>query len=351
LKTLRRTLPLALAAVALCGAGRLSAAALAASSPRAAPAQPAAPPVLGGCQMFPADNVWNAPVDHLPLDPMSDTYVDSIGRSSHVHADFGSGVWPPGSTSPIGIPYAVVPGIQPSVIITFTAWPEESDPSPYPIPSNAPIEGGPDSSGDRHVLVVDQGNCKLYELGAAYPNGDGTWDANCGAVFDLNADAPLRPATWTSADAAGLPILPGLVRYDEVQSGVITHAIRFTAPSTQDKFIWPARHQAGDADISLAPMGERFRLKNNFDISGFPHDDQVILQALKTYGMILADNGSSWYLSGVPDERWDNDILHALGNVPGSAFEAVDESILMINPNSGQARAFNNFIFMPFSGQ
>src|SRR5262249_2347087 len=158
--------------------------------------------------------------------------------------------------------------------------------------------------------------CKLYELGAAYPNGDGTWDANCGAVFDLNANAPLRPATWTSADAAGLPILPGLVRYDEVQSGVITHAIRFTAPATQDTFVWPARHQAGDPDSTLPPMGERFRLNKDFDISGFPHDDQVILQALKTYGMILADNGSSWFLSGVPDERWDNDVLHALGDVP-----------------------------------
>jgi hypothetical protein len=344
---LRWSLLLASIMALLCLAGAIAAAPGRPPLAPPGPARPAAPPGLGGCQVFPTNNIWNARVDQLPPDNLSQTYVDSIGAGSHVHPDFGT-VY---AGAPNGIPYIVVPGSQAFVKVNFVAWPDESDPSPYPIPGNAPIEGGPSSSGDRHVLVLDQGNCTLYELGAAYPNGDGTWNANCGAVFDLSSDA-LRPATWTSADAAGLPILPGLVRYDEVQSGAITHAIRFTAPATQDKFIWPARHQAGDADASLPPMGERFRLKADYDISGFPHDDQVILQALKTYGMILADNGSSWYLSGAPDPRWSDDDLHLLGQVPGSAFEAVDESSLMVDPNSGAVHppfVFTHFFYMPLA--
>jgi hypothetical protein len=215
---------------------------------------------------------------------------------------------------------------------------EESDPGPYPIPADAPIEGGDLSSGDRHVLVLDRDACILYELYAAYPQPDGSWEAGSGAVFDFNSNA-LRPAGWTSADAAGLPILPGLVRYEEVASGEIQHALRFTAPQTRQAYVWPARHFASNlTDAAYPPMGMRFRLKAGFDISGFSEEMQVILRALKKYGMILADNGSAWYLSGAPDSRWDNDFLvNELGQVKGSDFEAVDESSLMVGPDSGQA--------------
>jgi len=304
-------------------------------------ALPAAPPSIGGCQILPADNIWNARVDTLPLDNMSQTYVNQIGVDAHVHADFGSGLYQGG---PIGIPFVVVPASQPDVAMTFH-WADQSDPGPYPIPASAPIEFG----SDHHVLVLQQGSCVLYELYAAHANGDGSWFAYAGARYDLSSDA-LRPATWTSADAAGLPILPGLVRYDEVAAGVITHAIRFTTEPTQDAFIWPARHQAGDSDTNLPPMGERFRLNKDYDISGFDPQAKVILQALKTYGMILADNGSPWYLSGVPDGNWDNDVLHELGQVPGSEFQAVDESSLMSNANSGRAGppiVYNHFLFLP----
>jgi hypothetical protein len=221
--------------------------------------------------------------------------------------------------------------------ITFE-YADESDAGPYPIPLDAPIEGGPQSDGDRHILVIDRDNCILYELYSAYPQANGTWQAESGAIFNLRSNA-LRPTTWTSADAAGLPILPGLIRYDEVASGEIKHAIRFTVPQTRNTFIWPARHQASSlSGQQYPPMGQRFRLKANFNISGFSGEVQVILTALKKYGMILADNGSSWYLSGAPDERWNNDVLHELVNVVGSSFEAVDESSLMINPDSGQAK-------------
>lgn len=294
----------------------------------------ATPPSVGGCQLFPADNVWNTPVDTLPLDPNSTTYVNAIGATAHVHADFGSGLWNGG---PIGIPYTTVPANQATVPVSFT-YAGESDPGPYPIPADAPIEGGSQSNGDRHVLVVQQGSCTLYELFAAYPqNGGQSWTAGSGAVFPLGSDA-LRPAGWTSADAAGLPILPGLVRHDEVAAGAINHAIRFTAPHTANRYVWPARHQAGSSAAGLPPMGERFRLKASFDISGYPADDQVILTALKRYGMILADNGSAWYLSGAPDPGWDNSVLHLLGNIAGANFEAVDESSLMVDPNSAQVK-------------
>jgi hypothetical protein len=309
-----------------------------------APARAAAPPSIGGCQVFPGDNIWNARVDTLPHDNHSLAYVQSIGEDDTMHADFGSGIWPPDTGGPIGIPFVVVPGTQALVDMTFH-WNDQSEPGPYPIPGNAPIEFG----SDHHVLVVDQGNCSLYELYAAQAHNDGSWFAYAGAVYPLNSDA-LRPSGWTSADAAGLPILPGLVRYDEVASGAITHAIRFTAPQTRDEFIWPGRHQAGDPGDDLPPMGQRFRLKADYNISGFDPAARVILQALKTYGMILADNGSSWYISGAPDPRWDNDVLHELGQVPGSEFEAVDESSLMTNPDSGRAGppvVYNHFIFLP----
>jgi hypothetical protein len=309
---------------------------------------PDAPPVIAGCQVFPADNIWNARVDTLPLHPNSDAYMATIGLTAEVHADFGSGLWDGG---PIGIPYVVVPGNQPRVDVAFY-WDDESDPGPYPVPPDAPIEGGPNSSGDRHVLVLDQGDCVLYELFHAYPQPNGSWTALSGAVFDLNSHA-LRPDTWTSGDAAGLPILPGLARYDEVASGSITHALRFTAPETRSAYIWPARHEASDlTGAQYPPMGLRVRLRASFDTSGFSPHARVILEALKTYGLMLADNGSPWYISGVPDERWDNDVLHELDVVTGADFEAVDTSGLMLNPNSGQVRppvTFTDFVFLPIT--
>jgi hypothetical protein len=233
-----------------------------------------------------------------------------------------------------------VSGSQKKVAVSFD-YADESDPGPYPIPPGAPIEGGSQSDGDRHVLVVEKDNCVLYELYSAYPQANGSWQAGSGAIFNLGSNS-LRPASWTSADAAGLPILAGLVRYDEVASGEIRHALRFTVPQTRKAFIWPARHQASSlTGQQYPPMGQRFRLKAGYDISGFPQELQVILTALKKYGMILADNGSSWFISGAPDSRWDNDMLHKLGNVTGSAFEAVDESSLMISQDSGQARQQN----------
>jgi hypothetical protein len=289
---------------------------------------------IAGCPLFPNDNVWNTPVDTLPVDANSQSYVTTIGSAKGVHADFGSGEWDGG---PIGIPYTTVSGSQTKMSVAFD-YADESDPGPYPVPPNAPIEGGAQSTGDRHVLVVDKDNCVLYELYSAYPQPDGTWRAGSGAVFSLKSNA-LRPSGWTSADAAGLPVLPGLVRYDEVASGEIKHALRFTAPQTQNAFIWPARHRAsGLSGREFPPMGQRFRLKASFDISAFSPDTKVILTALKKYGMILADNGSSWYISGSPDPRWNNDVLHELGSITGSAFEAVDESSLMVSQDSGQIK-------------
>lgn len=306
------------------------AAGIACGAPRATTGQP---PQLDGCPVFPADNIWNIPVANLPVDSRSSAYVQSIGADVGAHPDFGAGLY---EGAPIGIPYVSVPFRQPRVQVTFR-YAEESDREPYPIPPNPPIEGGPDSTGDRHVLVLEQGACKLYELYAAYPQPDGSWHADSGAVFSLLSNT-LRPETWTSADAAGLPILPGLARYDEIAAGAINHALRFTAPRTRTSYVWPARHQAGESDDpDLPPMGQRFRLKAGFDISSFSRDTQVILTALKTYGMFLADNGSGWYISGAPDERWDNDTLvNELRRVHGSDFEAVDESALQQDAGSGQ---------------
>lgn len=291
-------------------------------------------PVLEGCPVFPADNVWNAAIDYLPVHPDSSAYISTIGANKIVHPDFGSGTWDGG---PIGIPYTFVSGNQPKVTVTFD-YSDESDPGPYPIPADAAIEGGSQSTGDRHVLVLDRDNCVLYETFSTYPQTDGSWTAGSGAIFNLRSNA-LRPSGWTSADAAGLPILPGLARYDEVASGEIRHALRFTAPQTRKVFVWPARHYASSlTGLNYPPMGQRFRLKANLDISRFSPEVQVILRALKKYGMILADNGSSWYISGVPDPRWNNDVLVGeLGQVKGSDFEAVDESSLMVNPDSGDA--------------
>ena len=293
-------------------------------------------PAIGGCPVFPANNIWNRRVDALPVDPNSQAYVTNAGGTPGLHPDFGAGSWDGG---PVGIPYAVVPGTQQFVSITFVAYGEESDPGPYPVPTNAPIEGGSGSTGDRHVLVVDSGHCVLYELYNAWPQADGSWQADSGAVFNLGSNA-MRPAGWTSADAAGFAIVPGLVRYDEVASGAINHALRFTVPRTRKSYVWPARHYASSStDATRPPMGQRFRLKASFNISPFSSTNQVILQALKTYGMFVADNGSAWYLSGAPDDRWNNDDLHNLQTgVHGSDFEAVDESSLMIDANSAQSR-------------
>ena len=288
---------------------------------------------VGGCPLFPADNIWNRDIFSLPVHRNSANFIASIGPTSRVHADFGAGLY---NGAPIGIPYIAVPGSQPSASVSFT-YASESNPGPYPIPSNAPIEGGSQSSGDRHVIVVDSGTCRLYEMYASYPQSNASWKAGSGAVWSLNSDS-LRPSTWTSADAAGLPILPGLVRYDEIASGVINHALRFTVNSTQSSFLWPARHYASsNTNPNLPPMDLRLRLKANVNISSFSRTNQIILTALKRYGMIVADNGSSWYISGAPDNRWNNDDLHILGTIPGSDFEAVDESSLQVNVNSGQS--------------
>lgn len=300
---------------------------------RLAPSAPTAPTALP-CALFPADNIWNTPVDTLPVDGNSGAYINTIGRTTGFHPDFGT-VW---EGAPIGIPYNIVPGTQAKVNVDFY-YPDESDKVLYPIPQNPLIEGGPDGDGDRHILVLDKDNCILYEVYDAWPNPDGSWDAGSGAVYNLNSHA-LRPDGWTSADAAGLPILPGLVRYDEVLSGEITHAIRFTAPQTRHAYVWPARHHASDlTGAQYPPMGQRFRLRADFDMTGFDPKVQVILRAMQKYGIILADNGSSWFITGVPDARWDDDTLVSQFRlVKGSDFEAVDVSSLMIDPDSGEAR-------------
>lgn len=273
---------------------------------------------LNGVRPFPDDNPWNQPVDTAEVDPNSDALIASIGLGGHLHADFGAN-WNGG---PFGIPYVVVSGDTPPVDVSFQEA-DESDAEPWPVPPGAPIEGGASSSGDRHVLVINRDAWTLHELFAAYPEGDG-WRAYSGAIFDLSSNA-LRPAGWTSADAAGLPIFPGLVRYDEVvEQGEIRHALRFTVSRTRRAYLAPARHYASsNTDPDLPAMGMRVRLKAGYDISGFPPQARVVLQALKTYGMIVADNGSDWYISGAPDARWDDDQLNALKSVPGSAFEVV----------------------------
>jgi hypothetical protein len=276
---------------------------------------------LHGKQLFPPDNPWNEDISNTPVDPNSDNLIAGIGLNTNLHPDFGT-VW---DGAPNGIPYIVVSGSQPKVPLNWTAYGDESDPGPYPIPPDAPIEGGPNSTGDRHVLVIDRDNWMLYELGYAFPiNNGASWNANCGAIFDLNSNA-LRPAGWTSADAAGLPIFPGLVRYDEVfEQQEIKHAIRFTASITRRAYVSPARHWASsNTSVNRPPMGMKVRLKASFDISGFTPAMQVILRAMKKYGMILADNGSNWYFSGAPDMRWDDDELNQLKTLKGSDFEVV----------------------------
>ncbi len=309
-------------------------------------------PAAPRCPVFPKTNPWNQRADRLPVAGNSAEIISSIGGGTGLHADFGSGLW---EGAPIGIPITVVGRRQLKTRVSFE-YADESDRGPYPIPRNVKIEGGRSSSGDRHAIIVDRNSCRLYELYALYPPKSGSgrgssvstghfrrprgqsphvltaapraapqrgWRAGSGAIWSLRSNR-LRPAGWTSADAAGLPILPGLARYDEVRRGVIDHALRFTVQRTRRAYVFPARHFASDSnDPSLPPMGLRLRLKASFDVSGFPRQARVVLVALKRYGMLVADNGSSWYITGAPDPRWSNDQLHTLGRVKGSDFEVV----------------------------
>lgn len=289
---------------------------------------PEAGVMLGGCPVFPANNYWNMPIEDLPVHPNSDAWVDSIGRDASFHMDFGSGLWGGGL---IGIPYNVVAGANANRYAVEFYYPEESDAGPYPIPEQPRREHG----SDHHILIVDTDACALYEIYDADLNG-AQWSGGSGAIWDLKSNA-LRPAGWTSADAAGLPILPGLARYDEIAAGEIKHALRFTAEQTAG-YIWPARHLTSPAQDGIPPMGARFRLKAGFDISPFPPELQILLRAFKTYGIVLADNGANWYVGGAPDEHWNNDMLHLLDVLKGGDFEAVDTSAWMIEENSGETR-------------
>jgi hypothetical protein len=279
---------------------------------------PPATATVGGCAVLPSDNAWNTDISKYQVSTNSAAYIAEIDNSgaTKLHPDFGS-------NPTYGIPYLVVPQSTATEPINYTAYGDESDPGPFPIPPTAPIEGGSSSTGDRHVLVVQQGTCHLYELGRAFWRGN-HWDADVGVNWDLNSNA-LRPLHDTSADAAGLPILPGLARYDEVAAGAINHALRFTVEQTQHGFIAPATHDTGSStDPTRPPMGLRLRLKANFDLTPFHGESLVVLTALKKYGMIVADNGSNWYISGATDSRWNDDDLNQLKTVPGTAFEVVN---------------------------
>jgi hypothetical protein len=275
------------------------------------------------CPVFPADNPWNQRVNTLPVAKNSAALIAQIGLSSPVHPDFGT-VY---NGAPNGIPYAVVSNATKRVPVSFQ-YASESDGHLYPLPRNAPIEGGPRSSGDRHVIVVNKDTCTDYELFAAYPlSGGARWKAGSGAIFSLRSDK-LRPAGWTSADAAGLPILAGLAIYGEAASGAIRHALRFTAPCTSAHYVYPARHDAGSCGSGAPPMGLRVRLEASVNISHLPRQARIVAQALKTYGMILADNGSPWYISGAPSPHWNDDALHELGQLSGRDFQVVDTGSL-----------------------
>ena len=291
-------------------------------------------PGASNCPMYPSNNVWNTDISGLPVDSHSAAWLSSMGSAvRHLHPDFG----PSGDPSvPYGIPYTVVSPFTPKIFLNFN-YAGESDPGPYPFSAATPIEGGAGAAGDRHALMVDPSTCTLYELYDARYDPTGS-TAGSGAIWNLGSDA-LRPIGWTSADAAGLPILPGLLRYDEVLSGSVTHAIRMTAQTTDTSFVWPARHQAGSTgNPGLPPMGARFRLRANFDVSGYSPQAQVVLRAMRHFGMIVADNGSNWYFGGTADPGWPAALVDELKQVPASAFDAVDESSLKVSPDSGQAR-------------
>jgi hypothetical protein len=275
---------------------------------------------LRGFQVFPPDNPWNEDISARPVDALSGRILQTIGLDKPLHPDFGTTY----QGKPSGIPYVVVRGTQPRVPVKFD-YPDESDPGPYPIPPDAPIEGGADSRGDRHILVIDRDSRRLYELFASRRARDGNgWEAGSGAIFDLNSNR-LRPLGWTSADAAGLPIFPGLVRHDEVATqGAVRHAFRFTVRRSRRAYVHPARHFASKAtDVALPPMGMRVRLKASYDTQKYPPQARVILEALKSHGMILADNGGDWFLSGAPDPKWDDEDLATLKRVKVRDFEVV----------------------------
>jgi len=277
-------------------------------------------PVIGGCQLFPADNLWNTPVDTADVHPQSDTYIQSIGPDTELHPDFGT-EW---EGILLGIPYTTVPDDQALVDVSFR-WPEESDPGPYPIPADAPVEGGPDADGDRHVLVVREGACILYEMFDSHLQPDGSWTAGSGAVWHLDQNE-VRPEGWTSADAAGLAILPGLLRWEDVyETGEVRHALRVTVSQAQRAYILPATHSDGQCgyDPDCPPMGLRLRLKADFDESGFDPALQIIFRGMKKYGLVVADTGSDMFVSGAHDMRWDDDLLHAFHQLTASDFEAV----------------------------
>ncbi|HEX9891211.1 MAG TPA: hypothetical protein VGB28_04050 [Actinomycetota bacterium] len=307
--------------------GRLLAVVLAVAM--AVPAGALPHPDAPACEIFPADNVWRADVSSLPVHPRSGDWVASMGGPARrLHPDFG----PSDGPQPYGIPFEVVPGDHPKVSLSFL-YEDESDPGPYPFDADTPIEG----LSDRHALMLDRDACVLYELYDAEHDPSGS-TAGSGAIFDLTSNA-LRPPTWTSADAAGLPIFPGLIRRDEVEAGAIDHAIRMTASRTDRRFVWPARHQAGAADDpTLPPMGARFRLKAGFDLDGYLAETRVILRAMRTHGLIVADNGSDWYFGGAAEDGWDTEVLDELKSIPAAAFEAVDTSSLKVDPDSGQAK-------------
>ena len=291
---------------------------------------------LNGFRPFATDSPWNTDISQSAVDANSTAIINYIGSTTGLHADFGSGLY---NGSNMGIPYVIVDGTQAGVNIT-AQYSDESDPGPMPIPASAPIEGYPNpGNGDRHVLVLDSANCFLYELYSSYPNADGSWSTGSAAVWDLLSNEQ-RPWTWTSADAAGLPIFPGLIRYDEVAAGQIQHAIRFTLQNSRAAFVPPASHLAATtSNANAAPMGMRMRLKASFDVSGYSAANQVILNAMKKYGIIMADNGSSMYISGAPDSRWDNSDLHNLGNVTAGNFEVVQMSPIYTSANVPQGAA------------
>jgi hypothetical protein len=281
----------------------------------------AIPGVPDDCDITPASSFWRSNVTSLPVHPSSSTWIGSAGATKGLKADFGSGLWDGG---PIGIPYNVVPGNQPKTTIGSWWYPSQSDKVPYPIPTNPKIEHG----GDRHILMVDKDNCRLYELYAAEKTATG-WNAGSGATWDMRSNA-MRPDTWTSADAAGLPILPGLVRYEEVEANDVHHAIRMTVPVTANTYLWPASHQAGSGGAAHLPMGAWIRLRPDFDENLVAPQARPIVRALKLYGGVIADNGSAWYMSGVPDERWDNDQLRTLNVIKGGDFSVVDASSMKV---------------------
>jgi hypothetical protein len=295
--------------------------------PNTQPDSPTIPqgPSLSNCPLFPPNNIWNARVDTLPVHPSSNAWIDSIGRGESFHMDFGSGSWEGG---PIGIPYNLVSSSQAESFPVNFYYADESDSGLYPLPDDPKREWG----SDHHILVLETDTCTLYEVYDADRDED-AWHGGSGAIWELTSNT-LRPMGWTSADAAGLPILPGLVRYEEILAGGIHHALRFTAQDTAG-YIWPARHQTSDPIAGTPPMGARFRLKPEYDISNFPVEMQVLLQAFKTHGLMLADNGANWYVSGAPDEGWDNNMLHLLDVLTGNDFEAVDVSSLMLDEDSG----------------